>query len=545
MKRTVKTLVVALLVAALCMIPMGCGGGEGDPGTTDGVSTFRLGSSTAFDTMNPLSSYMQVTYEFFMLIYDPLVSYDENYDPVPCLAKDWSVSDDELVWTFNLQEDAVWHDGEPFTSEDVKFTYELMLDTGLGYMYSSYLEGITDIQCPDDNTVVITTEAPKANMLMNTTPILPEHIISAIPAEELEVWANENPVGTGPYKYDSKGDNFVKIVKNQDYFGELPFVDEYVFVDYENLDAMAQSLMLGEIDGATNLNPAQLTQLQNDENIDVISGQELGFMQVGINCWTDSASGGNPLLLDKNIRQAIDLAINKQKIVDMAYSGQGTVGTTLINPGDFYHYEPTGGELRAYDPDAANALLEAAGYTDKDGDGVRETADGTPLEFEFITIADNVEEVKSGQMIASDCAAAGIKINNVTMDSGALYDRIIEGSYDMFIWGWGADVDPTVILGVLTTDQIGGNNEPFFSNERYDELYIAQQNEMDESKRQEMVFEMQQIVYDESPYIILIYANNIQAIRSDRWTGFEQIPDGGTYFFNITNLNYKNIKPVA
>ena len=74
MKRTVKTLVVDLLVAALCMIPMGCGGGEGDPGTTDGVSTFRLGSSTAFDTMNPLSSYMAVTYEFFMLIYDPLVS---------------------------------------------------------------------------------------------------------------------------------------------------------------------------------------------------------------------------------------------------------------------------------------------------------------------------------------------------------------------------------------------------------------------------------------------------------------------------------------
>ncbi|GAB1475474.1 ABC transporter substrate-binding protein [Bacillota bacterium] len=542
MKRTAKTLVVVLLVAALFIIPAGCGG---EPGAAEGVSTFRLGSSTAFDTLNPLSSYMQVTYEFFALIYDPLVTYDKNYDPLPALATDWSISDDELVWTFNLQEGAVWHDGEAFTSEDVKFTYELMLETGLGYMYSAYLEGITDIQCPDDYTVVITTEAPKANMLMNTTPILPKHIISAIPAEELEVWANENPIGTGAYKFDSKGDNFVKIVKNEDYFGELPAVDEFVFVDFENMDAMAQSLMLGEIDGASNLNPAQLAQLQADKNIDVISGQELGFMQVGINCWTDAASKGNPLLLDKSVRQAIDLVINKQKIVDMAYSGQGTVGTTLINPGDFYHYKPTGEELRAFDPDAANAMLEAAGYTDKNGDGVRDTADGTPLEFEFITIADNVEEVKSGQMIAADCAAAGIKINNVTMDSGALYDKIIEGSYDMFIWGWGADIDPTVILGILTTDQIGGNNEPFFSNKRYDELYMAQQKEMDESKRQEMVFEMQQIVYDESPYIILIYANNIQAIRSDRWTGFEQIPEGGVYFFNMTNYNYKNIKPLA
>ena len=539
MKRTTKIFVSALLVAALCFIPTGCGGSGAD----EGISTFRLGSSTAFDTLNPLSSYMQVTYEFFLLVYDPLVRYDENYDAVPCLAEDWSVSEDELQWTFNLAEGVTWHDGEPFTSADVKFTYELMMDTGLGYMYSFYLDGITDIQCPDADTVVITTETPKANMLMNTTPILPEHLIAAIPEENLEVWENESPVGTGPYKFDSKGDNFVKIVKNEGYFGKLPTMDEFIFVDYENVDAMAQSLMLGEIDGATNMNPAQLSQLQNDKNIEVISGQELGFMQVGINCWTDPASGGNPILLDRTIRQAMDYGINKQKIVDMAYSGQGTAGTTLINPGDFFHYEPAANELRTYDPDTAKALLDAAGYIDKNGDGFREAKDGSPMEFEFITIADNVEEVKSGQMIASDCAAIGIKIKSTTMDSGALYDRIIEGNYDMFIWGWGADVDPTSILGILTTDQIGGNNEPFFSNARYDELYIAQQAEMDETARQQMIFEMQKIVYDESPYIILTYSNNIQAIRSDRWEGFRQIPEGGLYFFNLTDLNYRDIKP--
>lgn len=541
MKKVAKIFITALLVTTLCIVPVGCGDGSDN---ADGISAFRLGSSTAFDTLNPLSSYMQVTYEFFLLIYDPLVRYDGNYDPIPCLAADWSISDDKLEWTFNLRDDVEWHDGEPFTSDDVKFTYELMLNTGLGYMYSSYLDGITDIQCPDENTVVITTDTPKANMLMNTTPILPEHIIGSIPEAELETWANETPIGTGPYKYDSKGDNFIKVVKSDNYFGELPTVDEFIFVDFENIDAMGQSLMLGEIDGATNLNSAQLAQLQGDKNLDVISGRELGFMQVGINCWNDDASKGNPSLLDKSIRQAIDLAINKQKIVDMAYNGQGTVGTTLINLGDFYHYEPTGEELRDFNTESANALLDAAGYIDSNGDGIRETKDGKPMEFELITIADNVEEVKCGQMIVADCAQAGIKIKSVTMDSGALYDRIIEGNYDMFIWGWGADIDPTVILGILTTDQIGGNNEPFFSNERYDELYLAQQAAMDESERQEMVFEMQKIAYEESPYIILLYANNIQAIRSDRWTGYKQIPEDGMYFFNMTDLNYRNIKPV-
>ena len=123
-------------------------------------------------------------------------------------------------------------------------------------------------------------------------------------------------------------------------------------------------------------------------------------------------------------------------------------------------------------------------------------------------------------------------------------NRIIEGSYDMFIWGWGSDVDPTAILDILTTNQIGGNNEPFFSNVRYDQLQLEQQNEMDESKRLKIVQEMQRIVYDEAPYIILIYSNNIQAIRSDRWTGYKQIPETGTYFFNLTAINYMNIKAV-
>ena len=539
--KNLKNLLLFALILSITIVSTGCGGGKS---TVSEPISFTLGSSTAFDTLNPLSSYMQVTYEFFMLIYDSLVKYDENYNPVPDLAKEWSVSDDNLTWTFKLQEGVKWQDGEPFTSDDVKFTYELMMDTGLGYMYSSYLTGITDIQCPDANTVVITTEEPKANMLMNTTPILPKHIWSEIAVEELETWPNSTPVGTGPYKFDSQDTGFVKVVKNTDYFGTQPTVDEFIFVDYENVDSMAQALMLGEIDGATNLNTAQLKQLSDDPNVAVISGQELGFMQIGINCWTDEASGGNPLLLDKNIRQAIESAIDKQKIVDMAYNGQGTVGTTMINPGDFYHYEPTADELRDYNPEAAKAQLEAAGYADTNGDGVLEAADGSPLEFNFITIADNLEEVKAGQMIASDLAKVGIKIDNVTMDSGALYDNIVAGTYDMYIWGWGADLDPTVIMGVLTTDQIGGNNEPFFSNARYDELFLQQQTELDPAKRQQMVYEMQQIVYDAAPYIILVYSNNIQAIRSDRWTGFIQIPENGTFFHNLTIYNYMNIKPV-
>ncbi len=536
-----KKFIILVVVFVLLLTATGCGANN-EPAA--GTRTFTLGTSAAFDTLNPLSSYMQVTYEFFALVYDSLTTYDENLNPAPALAKSWTVSDDNLTWTFKLQEGVKWHDGQPFTSKDVKFTYDLMINTGLGYMYNSYLTGITDVQCPDDLTVVITVDAPKANMLMNTTPILPEHIFSQVAEEELEAWPNSTPIGTGAFKFDSADTGFVKIVKNPDYFGTQPTINEFIFVPYENTDSMAQALMLGELDGATSLNPSQLKQLQEDKNISVISGESRGFTQIGVNVWEDPASGGNPLLKEKVIRQAIELSLNKQKIVDMAYNGQGLIGTTLVNPGDFYHYEPTDTESRAYNADKAKDLLKSAGYTDTNSDGVLETSDGTPLEFTLISISDNLNEVKAAQLIAADCAAVGIKINNETMDSGALQDRINAGTFDLFIWGWGADVDPTIILGLLTTDQIGGNNEPHWSNAQYDELYLAQQAEMDQAARKAMVQQMQQIAYDEAPYILLVYDNNIQAIRTDRWTGFKAIPESGLYFFNLTNYNYINMKPV-
>ncbi len=540
MKKIGRSILVLILILAMSFGAAGCGGGE----ETGGVSSLTIGSATGIDTLNPLSSYKLVTFELFLLMYDPLVRYADDYSAKPCLATEWTVSEDDLTWTFKLQEGVSWHDGEPFTSADVKYTYELMMNSGLGYMYSAYLTGITDIECPDDNTVVITTDAPKANMLMNTTPIIPEHIWSGVAEEELESYANDQPVGTGPYKFDSTGEGFVKLIRNGDYFAAVPAVEEYIFVEYANTDALAQALMLGEIDAATNLNASQLSQLRDDGNVSVIAGEMPGFVQIGINVWEDPASKGDPILRDRNVRHAIELAVDKIKIIDMCYGGLGAEGTTLINSGDAFHYEPTAEEIRNFDPEKAKSVLEQAGYKDTDGDGIREDANGSKLEFELATLSDNVEELKAGQLITANCMDIGISLINTVIDDGALMDKIYAADYDLFIWGWGADIDPTTILEVLTTDQIGGNNEPYFSNARYDELFLEQQNEMDIEKRKALVAEMQGIVYEEAPYIILLYDNNLQAIRQDRWEGFKQIPEAGTYFFNLTDYNYMNIKPV-
>ena len=503
----------------------------------------RIGITVEVDSLSPLISYSQIGYEVFMLIYDSLVTFDENLEPVPGLAKKWTVSDDETEWTFVLRDDVKWHDGESFTSSDVKYTYDLLLENELG-MYSGYLGGITEVSCPDDYTVVMKTENPKANMLFNSCPILPEHIWKDVSPDEYETWPNENPIGTGAFKFVKfRLGEYLQLAASDDYFNGRPKIDELVYVLYANTDTLAQSLKLGEIDAAINFSTSQLKSLQNEKGINAISAVALGFTELSFNLWEDAQSKANPLLKDASIRHAIEYCINKQKILDVVYSGQGMVGTTLIPPEALYHYNPSEDELRSYDIAKANQILDEAGYLDHNGDGIREDSNGNALEFILTLRAENSDEVKTGQMIKGSAEEAGMKMNIETVDDGVLIDKIYSGDFDMFIWGWGTDLDPTTILNVMTTGQIGNMSDSNYSNEEYDQLFVKQQTIMNTDERESVVWEMQKILYEDAPYIILFYDNSLQAVNDEKWTGWKRIPEDGGYFFNLTNYNYLNVKP--
>jgi len=508
-------------------------------------NSMRIGVTVEPDSLSPLISYTQAGYEIFSVLYDSLVALDENYEAVPDLAKEWTISDDKLEWTFKLRNDVKWHDGVPFTSEDVKFSYELMLANQLG-MYAGYLTGIDSVECPDDYTVIIKTLQPKANLLVLSALILPKHIWSKVSADEYETWPNENPVGTGPFKFgEFKAGEYIKLVANDDYFEVRPYIDELIYVFYANTNVMALSLKLREIDAATNFSANQLPFLKKNANLEVISAVSLGFTDISFNCWQDPASKGNPILMDKKVRQAIELCIDKQKILDMVYAGQGTVGTTLVPHEGFYHYEPAGNELRSYNLERAKKLLDDAGYKDNDGNGIREDANGNELNFVFTLRAENTDEIKAGQMISSMVKEAGINLEIETVDDGVLIDKIYSGDFDMFIWGWGADLDPTTILAVMSTDEIGNLSDCNYSNKEYDNLLVLQQTKMDPKERQQDVWKMQKILYEDAPYIILWYDNNLQAVNTENWTGWKRIPENGAFFFNLTTYNYKNVKPAA
>jgi len=530
MKKKIARIIICLILASsFCFGAAGCGDKSG----------FVVGTSEFVDSLNPFVAWSEVSLEVFNLIYDPLVRFDEEQKPTPALAKSWEVSDDDLSWTFDLAK-ANWHDGEKFTSEDVKFSYELFLtETGEGSYYGAYLSGIESIECPDESTVVIKTEKPKADMLYIPTPILPEHIWGEIGEKKLGDYKNKQPVGTGPYMFAEMQEGSLTLTVNGDYFGDPGTVESYSFVEYKNSDSMAQALKAGEIDGTTSLSAAQMGQLEEEEGIKVISGQIPGFTQLGFNLKEDGK--GDPLLKDKEIRHAIECCIDKQKALEMAYSGQGEVGDTLLNSFSPYKWTPEGDTLRDYDIERAKEILDAAGYKDTDDNGIREDSSGNDLQFDLISIADNTEEVKMGQIIKAGCEEAGIGIKCVTMESGALSDKVYSFDYDMFIWGWGADVDPGSILNILTSNY--DYAETGWINDEYDSLYKEQSTLIDFDERKAVVDKLQQIAYEEAPYVILVYDNYIQGVNSADWEGFVQIPENGCYFLNMTDFNYVNIKP--
>jgi len=205
----------------------------------------------------------------------------------------------------------------------------------------------------------------------------------------------------------------------------------------------------------------------------------------------------------------------------VALLGLGTPGLTLIPDGLGVWYNNT---LKDYDFDIAkaNQMLEDAGYKDTDGDSVRETPDGQPLNFRLNWPNDTAEAPRLADLMKDTWGQAGVKLEPQALDPDALTSVCCPTfDYDVIIWGWGSDPDPSFLLSVMTTDEIPtGSSETGYSNPEFDDLYAQQATELDPDKRREIVWKMQEIVLEDAPYIIPYYDNAVQAYRTDRFKGW-------------------------
>ncbi len=504
----------------------------------------RVGWKSDIDTFNPLTTVTTEAVEVQSLIYDTLLAYGLDLKAEPSLA---TVSKaDGTTITYTLRDGVVWHDGTPFTADDVVFTFDLISKNSLG-VNAQYLTDLTSVKATDAKTVVLTFKRPQAFDPGLVVPILPKHLWSKMSVDEVQKFPNANPVGTGPYTFkERKQGSLVSVARNEKWWGTKPAAALISWSVYTNDDILAQALKTGEVDIVPQVPPTVFGGIQGEKTLTSVTLDSFSFHHIGINVWKDPKSKGNPLLLDKNVRQALGYALNRDQIAQIAYAGQATPGGSILMPtfGDFY-WEPAADAKIDNNPDKANALLDSAGYTTKDGDGIRQSKDGKPLKFRIIAIDSTSVDVRTAQLFAASAAKVGIKLEFATVDSDTMASTVYNTEapdWDIFVWGWDSGVnDPDYMLGVPLTSQIGGNNDVFYANPEYDALYDQQATELDRAKRIEIVKQMQQMFYEDCAYLVAVYTKKLQAYRG--WTGFTEVPGG--IIFNFTRDNYLKGTPAS
>jgi peptide/nickel transport system substrate-binding protein len=514
--------------------------------TSAKASTIRVGWAIEPDTMNPLTTYSTQAVEVLQLVYDNLMQYNLQLKPVPGLATSWSYSPDGTSITYKLRS-AKWHDGRPFSSADAKFTFDL-IKTKQVSQYAQWVTDLTAAEAPDPVTLVLRFSRPQAFNPGLAVPIIPQHIWQSMSASQIQRFPNSAPVGTGPYKFVNwKKGQSIEIARNDGWWGTRPAAQKITWILFQNEDVMAQSLRTGAVDICPEIPPTIWDGLAGAQNIKTVSMQSFSFHHIGINVSENPKSGGNPLLKDQTIRLALSYAVDRKQLVNVALAGHGLPGSVILPAGfSEWHLDIPPGQQFNANPAKAMALLDAAGYTLKNGSTVRTSKDGKPLSFRLIAIQSTSVDVAAAQLFRDACAKVGIELTLTTLDANSLGSTVYNAkapNWDIFVWGWDSGVyDPDYMLGVPLCNQIGSNNDVYYCNRQYDQLYNEQATELDHARRLALVHEAQQFYYDAAAYIIMWYQAKLQGYRTDTWTGWTPVTGG--MILNFTRDNYLKVRPV-
>lgn len=430
-------------------------------------------------------------------LYNALVELDRDLRPQPDLALRWSVGDGGTTYTFELAPNVKWHDGAPFTSADVKFTFEEVLlkhhartKAGIGAVLAS-------IETPAPDRVVFKLKKPYGALLqlLNVTeaPILPRHIYQG--GDPLTHPANVKPVGTGPFKLESyRTDQQTVMVRNPDYFKPgLPYLDRLVFRVVPDAGAQTLALMAGEADYLSLVNAADVEQLRARPELRLT---QTAFGTGGGNCIdTLSFNLERKPLADLRVRQAIALAIDREQILRDVRFGLGKVPTAPISSG--LAWANAAGTLAAYakpDPQRAAALLDAA--------GLAPGADGTRLALDMLHFP---TFNRSGEVVRQNLAKVGIKVTQKPLDRAAFIDAVFaQRNFDLNIISYcnGADPDSGVRRMYVSTNigNVPFSNAAAYRNPEVDRLFALAAETANYDERTRHYAAVQKLLADELPY---------------------------------------------
>jgi peptide/nickel transport system substrate-binding protein len=551
------------LVAALALAWPLVMSGAGGPRTALAADplVLRVGTTQDLDSLNPYNTALVVGYEAFQLTYDALVSFGSNLEPVPGFADTWQRSADGHSWTFHIRDGMKWSDGQPATSADACYSWQLDIDAikagtnvGLGYIDPGVSDaGVTKAECPDASTMILTSDDPSDRILQTYVPILPKHIFSKVDYKAMADQKFDAPlVGTGPYQVTEwKTGQSITFKRNPNYWGKQGAAETIVIQIFKTSDTMFQALNKGELDYAHGVNAQQFDQLKTTANVKTVAGTSNGWTELGFNTYGTGTGktipGGGPstkALLDPAFRDALGYAIDKPTLVARVLGGYGEPGTTNVPPvlGD-WHVEPD--QPRTFSIDTAKQKLAAAGYQlNATGQLLDKENKVINLRLYFPDSDENYP--KAAQFIQGWFGQLGIKVTPQQFDSDTLTDLMLPpeagaghtANYDLFIWAWSGNPDPNALLQVFECSAIGSSSDSEYCNPQYDQLYDQQNKATDKASRKTILAQMQNLIYNEAPYHILYYDANLDAYRTDRFSGWTNQPANGTPLFSYSTIGY-------
>jgi peptide/nickel transport system substrate-binding protein len=448
-------------------------------------------------------------------IYNGLVGLDDELNPVPELAASWQITEGGKVYTFKLQPNVKWHDNQPFTSADVKFTFEQALLKFHARTKGALENVLAGIDTPSDDTVVFRFKQPYGPLLQRLdvveAPIIPKHIYEGKNIQTDP--ANNAPIGTGPFMFSDyvKGDH-VTLVRNPNYFrAGLPYLDKVIFRIIPDANTAALALEQGEVDYLNSVQGPDVTRWRTSDDIKLAEGFGGGGGTLCQNVLIPNLMKDSPFN-KLEVRQAFYQALDRQFILDNVYFGQGTLSTGPISRQMVWAYTP---DVKAYPHDvgAANQLLDQAGYP-RGADGTRFTIVFTHPTAQATLAAAMREQLKQ----------VGINLQLEPLDVNAANDKVfVKKTFDLGYASYCNGSDPEIgVRRVYVSNNIGPvlfSNGAGYKNDRVDALLDQAAALTDRSERAKLYAEMQKIIVNEVPYFWINDSSGYRAYRS-AFTGF-------------------------
>ncbi len=458
------------------------------------------------------------------LLYDRLVDIDpDTLQPIPNLATKWDIAPDSKTYTFTLKQGVKWHDGQPFTADDVKFSYDSYMNPDTGSQRAGTLnQDIASVTVTDPQTVVFTLKGVVAPFLVNDAnySLVAKHIFGSVAPKDFRTneYSTTKPVGTGPFKFKEyqQGDH-VTLVGNPEYHRGATALDTYIYKVSKDSTSLYQSMKTGEVDYGT-LSPELYDDATKQANLNIATYDTFSFTYFGYNLDPTKTT----LFQDVKVRQALFYAVDRASIVKKLFNGLGVVAIGT-EPVLSWAYQPDKITTKyEYDPKKAAQMLDDAGWK-AGADGIR-AKDGKRLSFSMWTNSGNKTRENYLLVLQESWKAIGVEMKPQFEEFSVYLDRINKNfDFEMFLVGfsWGVDPDQTTMWD--SGQHGGGFNSYDYKSDKVDGLLKQGLQTLDQEKRKQAYVDMQNQVLTDAPAMVSDFPKGIIGVNK---RVMNRIPNG-------------------